>query len=74
MDRPPLMTVAELKAHLTGYHDDDKLEFSGLDFYRFKRRGTGFVQIEFNQTVYRPENGEVVIENHLTDEATHSSD
>jgi len=67
-ERPPLITVSELKAQLEGYHDDDELEFSGLDFYRLKRRGARLVQVEFNQTVYRLDNGRVMIESHLSDE------
>lgn len=58
------ITVGQLKRHLEGYEDSDELSFSGLDFYRLKRRGPGLVQVEFNQSVYRDSKGRVVVENH----------
>ena len=61
--RPPLITVAVLKAHLSAYPDDTELDFSGLDFYRLKQRGEKLVQIEFNQQVYRTPEGDVVVQN-----------
>lgn len=59
----PKMTVGEFKELLSGFNDDDLLDFSTLDFYRLKHRGT-YVQVEFNQSVYRDEKGNVVVENH----------
>tara|TARA_R110002072_G_scaffold85630_1_gene193815 strand:+ start:76 stop:234 length:159 start_codon:yes stop_codon:yes gene_type:complete len=38
---------------LAGFDDGDELSFSGLDFYRLKRRGDDLVQVEFNQQVYK---------------------
>lgn len=46
------ITVKDMKDMLDGYNDDDELDFSGLDFYRLKRRGSKNVQVEFNQLVY----------------------
>ena len=56
------ITVGELKELLEGFTDDTELYFSGLDFYRGKRRGEKVVQIEFNQQVYKDSSGKVVIE------------
>jgi len=36
----------------------------GLDFYRLKDR-EAHVQVEFNQTVYKNQQGKVVVENHV---------
>jgi hypothetical protein len=58
------ITIREFKKLLDNHSDDDELYFSGLDFYRLKRRGDNIVQVEFNQTVYKDKNGLVVAENH----------
>ena len=47
------ITVGQLKEMLAGFDDSDELSFSGLDFYRLKRRGDDLVQFEFNQHVYK---------------------
>jgi len=53
-----------LEKMLEGFSDEDELSFSGLDFYRLKRRGPDLVQVEFNQQVYRDrKTGKVIIEN-----------
>jgi hypothetical protein len=62
-ERPDLMTVGDLKRHLSVFSDDYRIDFSGLDFYRLKRRGDLLVQVEFNQQVYRDKRGLVIIEN-----------
>ncbi|MCW5299289.1 hypothetical protein DXT88_14000 [Herbaspirillum lusitanum] len=62
-NRPPLLTIGDLKRMLAGFDDNDELDFSGLDFYRLKIRGPNLVQVEFNQQVYRNAEGDVVVEN-----------
>lgn len=57
------ITVGALKKMLSAYPDDWDLYFGGLEFYRLKDRGN-HVQVEFNETVYRDDQGRVVIENH----------
>mgnify|MGYP003658813554 CR=1 FL=1 len=47
------ITVGQLREMLAGFDDGDELSFSGLDFYRLKRRGDDLVQVEFNQQVYK---------------------
>lgn len=58
-----LITVGELMDRLSSYPRDTKISFSGLDFYRLKRRGENLIQVEFNQVVYRDSEGHVVVEN-----------
>ncbi len=60
----PRITVGELRAALDGLPDDWTVDFSGLTFYRVKQRAPEHVQIEFNQSVYLDEQGQVVVENH----------
>jgi hypothetical protein len=57
------ITVGELKKHLENFSDDTVIYFGGLDFHRTKTRGDKLVQIEFNQQVYKTEDGKIVIEN-----------
>ena len=58
------ITVGDLRKMLEGFNDDDELSFSGLDFYRLKKRGPDLVQVEFNQQVYRDrKTNKVIIEN-----------
>lgn len=63
INRPPLLTIKDLKNQLSVYEDDCLVDFSGLDFYRLKRRDEKLVQVEFNQQVYRTSEGLVVVEN-----------
>ncbi|MDW0357821.1 hypothetical protein Q8G38_00665 [Halomonas venusta] len=57
------LTVGEFKKMLEAYDDGDELSFSGLDFYRLKRRGDDLVQVEFNEHVYKDsKTGKVVID------------
>lgn len=58
------VTIGDFKAELDKYPDHCELHFSGLDFYRLKRRGDSTVQVEFSQTVYKDKTGRVVVENH----------
>jgi hypothetical protein len=62
-NRPRLITVFELKAELNVFPNDMEIDFSGLDFYRLKQRGDNLVQVEFNQQVYRNQEGNVVVDN-----------
>jgi len=57
------ITVKELIEKLQKEDETLEISFGGLDFYRLKDRG-GSLQIEFNQTVYRDDSGNVVVENH----------
>ncbi|MCV6612893.1 MAG: hypothetical protein OIF55_19225 [Amphritea sp.] len=59
----PNITVRELKQLLSAHPDDMELDFSTLDFYRLKRRGPNVIQVEFNQIVYRDEQGNVCVDN-----------
>ena len=59
----PKMTVVELRKHFEGIPDDWTVDFSGLDFYRVKRRDEKHVQIEFSQPVYLDSVGRVIVEN-----------
>ena len=57
------MTVGELRSHLEGWPDDYEITFGGcLDFYRLKGRGATLVDMEFNQTVYRDDEGKYHID------------
>lgn len=60
----PTITVGELKQRLAIYDDDWEITFNGLKFCRLKARGPKLVQMEFEQTVYLDESGDVVVENH----------
>ncbi len=52
------MTVGEFKDLLKDWPDDFELTFSGgLEFSRLKKRGEKLVDVEFNQTVYKDEDG-----------------
>lgn len=59
----PLITVGEFKEQLKGIDDNMKLDFSSLDFYRLKRRSDTLIQVEFNQMVYRDDEGNVQVDN-----------
>ncbi len=60
----PLITVGELRRQLEGVPDDWNISFSGLEFSRIKNRGPTLLQIEFSQSVYLNDEGEVVVQNH----------
>ena len=57
------ITVGELKKQFELFDDDFEVSFSGLTFYRLKKRGPKLVQIEFAQQVYRDSEGKVFVEN-----------
>jgi len=57
------ITIKEFIKLLQKENQDSELNFSGLDFYRLKDRGDS-IQVEFNQTVYKDEQGKVVVQNH----------
>jgi len=59
----PLITVGMLIEQLSIFDKDSEVDFSGLDFYRLKQRGPNLVQVEFNQQVYRDDQGKVVVSN-----------
>jgi hypothetical protein len=61
------ITVAEFIEQLKAEQQDLPLYFGGLDFYRFKNRGS-LMQVEFNQTVSEDSKGVVTVENHLLPE------
>lgn len=65
--RDQLMTVGDLRRELDGLPDDATIFFGcdSLRFYRIKQRGENYYQIEFDQTVYDNDEGEVFIDNHL---------
>jgi hypothetical protein len=63
MKEIPTITVGELLDQLKGIDRNTRISFSGLDFYRIKRRGQNLLQIEFNQQVYLDESGNVVVDN-----------
>jgi hypothetical protein len=60
----PSITVGTFKDMLNAYDDDMWLDFSTLDFYRLKQRADDLVQVEFNQSVYRDKQANVVVDNH----------
>lgn len=53
------ITVGDLIEQLRGYDPNHEVMFSGgqLEFYRLKQRGPKLVQVEFNQNVWREDNG-----------------
>ena len=59
----PTRTVGDIIDELSRFDRNQLIDFSGLDFYRFKQRSPTTVQCEFNQMVYRDEEGHVVVEN-----------
>ncbi len=62
-NRPPLPTVGMLIELLSTFEKNMQVDFSGLDFYRFKQRAPDLVQCEFNQPVFRDSEGLVVVHN-----------
>jgi hypothetical protein len=59
----PTITVGALRQALSAYKDSDELSFSGLTYYRVKLRGPALAQIEFDEQVYRDDEGRVVVQN-----------
>jgi len=60
----PCITVGELIEQLSGFDKNLEVDFSTLDFYRLKQRSPNRLQVEFNQMVYRDDEGNVVVDNH----------
>lgn len=60
----PRITIGELKSLLASYPDNHTIDFSGLTFYRLKRRSDTHVQLEFGESVSRTEEGIVEVDNH----------
>ena len=57
------ITVKELIEELQKEDETLEISFDGLDFYRVRQVGE-HVHVEFNQTIYRDDSGNVVVENH----------
>jgi hypothetical protein len=58
------LTVGDLKRELSAYDDDCELYFGDEDcltFYGVKQPGEKLVQIEFEQAIFRNEDGQLVI-------------
>lgn len=55
------MKVKELIADLKNYDENLEVYFGELSFYRLKDRGE-HLQFEFDQTVFKDDNGNVIIE------------
>lgn len=58
------ITVKHLIERLKIENPEAVIDFSGLDFLRVKSRGPLTVQVEFSQSVYKNEDGNVVVQNH----------
>jgi hypothetical protein len=54
------ITAGEFIALLKGFPKHHEMNFSGLDFFRLKKNGNT-VQLEFTQTIYKNENGDIVV-------------
>ena len=67
MKKIATIPLDQLRQALSGYPDDYKVSFSGLTFYRLKTRGPKLLQVEFEESVYRNEQGKLIVEEHLTD-------
>lgn len=58
-----ILTVGEFRLMLSGFLDDDELQFSGLHFGRLKSRGPQLANVEFVESVYRnSKTGRLIIE------------
>lgn len=61
----PTISVDDFMEELKLFADQGyQLSFSGLEYYRLKHRGDKLVQMEFNESVYLDDQGDVVVENH----------
>ncbi len=56
--------LGELLDQLKDLPRDTRVSFSGLDFYRVKKRGDNLIQIEFSQSVYRTSEDVLVVQDH----------
>lgn len=57
----PTITVGALRNALKDFPDDCEIMFSGLTYFRLKLRGENLVQMEFDEPVYRTDDGRVGI-------------
>jgi len=58
------ITVGDLRRRLEAFPDDAEVSFGGLTFYQLRTRGPNLVLIEFSQTVYRTDDGKLVVKDH----------
>jgi hypothetical protein len=56
------ITVEQLVSQLRNFPQQAEVSFSGLAFYRLKQRGPDLVQVEFNEVVYRRDDGTMCVE------------
>lgn len=61
------ITVKDFIDDLKNYDPDLEMNFGGLDFYRLKEVGNSCF-IEFNQSVYKDDNGDVIVINHKVED------
>jgi hypothetical protein len=54
------ITVGMLISQLKAFSPDDRLSFSSLQFLRLKSRGPSLVQVEFNEVVFRDDQGKLI--------------
>jgi len=62
--KAPTITIGELREHIAGLPEHFTIDFGGLTFYRIKQRAPTHVQMEFSQSVYLDEAGNVEVDNH----------
>lgn len=62
--KAPTITIGELREHIAGFPEHFTIDFGGLTFYRIKQRAPTHVQMEFSQSVYLDEAGNVEVDNH----------
>lgn len=60
----PVITIGELRERLDGIPEHYTIDFGGLTFYRIKQRSPTHYQVEFGQTVFLDDAGNVVVDNH----------
>ena len=58
------ITVGDLRRRLDAFPDDAEVSFGGLTFYQLRTRGPNLVLMEFSQTVYRTDDGKLVVKDH----------
>lgn len=65
MPKPyPTITAAELMLWLKDIPAHHTIDFGGLEFSRIKQRAPTHHQVEFAQSVYLDDAGNVVVDNH----------
>ena len=58
------ITVGDLRRRLEAFPDDAEVSFGGLTFYQLRTRGPNLVLMEFSQTVFRTDDGKLVVKDH----------